>query len=37
LTPLGAEVVRRYRHIEGAAARASAADIRAFMLLLSER
>jgi molybdate transport system regulatory protein len=36
LTPLGAEVVRRYRHIEDAAARAGAADIRAFVLLLAD-
>jgi len=35
LTPLGAEVVRRYRNIEKAAARAAAADIRAFKKLLN--
>ena len=29
LTPLGAEVIRRYRRIERGAARAGAADIRA--------
>ena len=29
LTPLGAEVIRRYRRIERDAARAGAADIRA--------
>src|SRR5436189_2113552 len=28
LTPLGVEVVRRYRHIEAVAAKAGAADIR---------
>ena len=37
LTPLGLEVVRRYRHIEAAAAKAGAADIRAFLALLSGR
>ena len=37
LTPLGAEVVRRYRHIEAVAAKAGAADLRAFLALLSER
>ena len=35
LTPVGAEVVRRYRRIEGAAAKAGAADIRAFLALLA--
>ena len=35
LTPLGAEVVRRYRRIERAAAKAGAADIRAFLALLA--
>ena len=34
LTPLGAEVVRRYRRIEAAAAKAGAAEIRAFLALL---
>ena len=31
LTPLGAEVIRRYRRIERGAARAGAADIRALI------
>jgi molybdate transport system regulatory protein len=35
LTPLGAEVVRRYRRIESRAAKAGAADIRAFLALLA--
>jgi molybdate transport system regulatory protein len=35
LTPLGAEVVKRYRRIEGRAANAAAADIRALLGLLS--
>ena len=35
LTPLGAEVVRRYRRIEAAAAKAGAAEIRAFLALLA--
>ena len=35
LTPLGADVVRRYRRIEGAAAKAGAADLRAFLALLA--
>lgn len=35
LTPLGAEVVRRYRRIERAAARAGAADLKAFLALLA--
>ena len=35
LTPLGAEVVRRYRNIEKTAATAAAADIRAFRKLLN--
>ena len=35
LTPLGAEVVRRYRRLESAAAKAGAADIRAFLALLA--
>jgi molybdate transport system regulatory protein len=35
LTPLGVEVVKRYRRIESAAAKAAAADIRAFMSLLA--
>jgi molybdate transport system regulatory protein len=35
LTPLGAQVVQRYRRIEGAAAKAGAADIRALLTLLS--
>ncbi len=35
LTPLGAQVVKRYRRIEAAAAKASAADLRAFLALLS--
>jgi molybdate transport system regulatory protein len=35
LTPVGADVVRRYRRIESAAARAGAADIRAFLALLA--
>ena len=35
LTPLGADVVRRYRDIEQAAAKAAAADIRAFQKLLA--
>jgi molybdate transport system regulatory protein len=34
LTPLGMEVVRRYRGIEAAAAKAAAADIRAFRKVL---
>ena len=37
LTPLGTEVVRRYRRIEAGAAKAGAADIRAFLSLLSRR
>ena len=35
LTPLGADVVQRYRRIETAAAKAGAADIRAFLALLA--
>ena len=35
LTPLGREVVRRYRRIERAAAKAGAADLRAFLALLA--
>lgn len=35
LTPLGAQVVQRYRRIEAAATRAGAADIRALLTLLS--
>ncbi len=35
LTPLGTEVVLRYRRIEARAAKAAAADIRALMALLS--
>ena len=35
LTPLGAEVVRRYRRIESKAAKAGAADIKAFLALLA--
>ena len=35
LTEVGADVVRRYRRIEAAAARAGAADIRAFLALLA--
>jgi molybdate transport system regulatory protein len=35
LTPVGADVVRRYRRIEKAAAKAAAADIRAFLALLA--
>ena len=35
LTPLGMEVVRRYRRIERAAAEAGATDIRALIALLS--
>jgi molybdate transport system regulatory protein len=35
LTPLGADVVRRYRRIEGVAAKAGAADLRAFLALLA--
>ena len=35
LTPLGVEVVRRYRRIEGAAAKSGAADIKAFLALLA--
>ena len=35
LTPVGADVVRRYRRIERAAAKAGAADIRAFLALLA--
>jgi molybdate transport system regulatory protein len=35
LTPLGVEVVERYRRIESAAAKAAAADIRAFLALLA--
>ena len=34
LTPLGLEVVQRYRRIEAAAAKAGAADLRAFVDLL---
>jgi molybdate transport system regulatory protein len=34
LTPVGIDVVRRYRRIESAAAKAGAADIRAFLALL---
>jgi len=35
LTPVGAEVVRRYRRIERTAAKAAAADVRAFLALLA--
>ena len=35
LSPLGAEVVRRYRRIESKAAKAGAADIKAFLALLA--
>ena len=35
VTPLGAEVVRRYRRIEAAAKRAGAADLTALMRLLA--
>ncbi len=35
LTPLGVDVVRRYRRIESAAAKAGAADIRAVLALLA--
>jgi molybdate transport system regulatory protein len=35
LTPLGAEVVRRYRRIDARASEAGAADIRALLELLS--
>ena len=35
LTPLGFDVVRRYRRIESAAAKAAAADLRAFLALLA--
>jgi molybdate transport system regulatory protein len=35
LTPLGTEVVRRNRNIEKAAAKAGAADLRAFLALLA--
>ena len=35
LTPVGIEAVRRYRRIERAAAKAGAADIRAFLALLA--
>ena len=35
LTAVGADVVRRYRRIEAAAARAGAVDIRAFLALLA--
>jgi molybdate transport system regulatory protein len=35
LTPLGAQVVQRYRRIEAAAAKAGNADIRAFLALLA--
>jgi molybdate transport system regulatory protein len=35
LTPLGAEVVRRYRRIEGAAAKTAAADMKALLALLA--
>jgi molybdate transport system regulatory protein len=35
LTPLGAEVVQRYRRIESAAAKAGTVDIRAFLALLA--
>lgn len=35
LTPLGIEVVRRYRRIESAAEKAGAANIRAFLALLA--
>ena len=35
LTPLGAEVVRRYRNIEKAATKATTADFRAFKNLLT--
>ena len=35
LTPLGAEVVQRYRNIENVAAKAAVADIRALRKLLS--
>jgi len=35
LTPVGLEVVRRYRRLESAAAKAGAADIRAFLALLA--
>ena len=34
LTPVGAEVIERYRRIEAAAAKAAAADIRALRALL---
>jgi molybdate transport system regulatory protein len=37
LTPLGRDVVDRYRAIEGAAAAASAADLRALKAALAER
>src|SRR5207344_1422001 len=35
VTPLGAEVIRRYRRIEAAAAKAAAPDLRALLALLS--
>ena len=35
LTTVGLEVVRRYRRLESAAAKAGAADIRAFLALLA--
>jgi molybdate transport system regulatory protein len=35
LTPVGADVVRRYRRIESAAAKAGAADMRALLALLA--
>jgi molybdate transport system regulatory protein len=35
LTPVGADVVRRYRRIESAAARVGAADMRALLSLLA--
>ena len=35
LTPLGAQVVQRYRRIEARAAKAGATDIRALLALLS--
>ena len=36
LTPLGAQVVQRYRRIEARAAKAAASDIRALLALLSQ-
>ena len=35
LTPVGLDVVRRYRRLESTAAKAGAADIRAFLALLA--